>query len=287
MRGVTFALDAGRCLGVAGPNASGKSSLLGTIAGWHARTQGTVTIGGRPAPAHRVPPEVGIATQEVTLYHRLSVAENLRLFGFMHGLREPDLGGRVEEMIDRFDLRRWADRRAGRLSGGVARRLHLALAFIHRPRLLLLDEPTATLDPEARELVLQEVRSLIANGTAVVITSQDLGDVEIVADEILVMVDGEQRLLEPTDQLVERTATGLIEIELGELDGHAPPSLDGVADLTSWSYEDGLLRAEARRPSHVLAAVMSRLERDGLTPVRVEVRPPSLRQLLRQIAPGR
>lgn len=283
MRGVTFSLEAGRCLGVAGPNASGKSSLLGAIAGWHRRTQGTVTIAGRPAPSGHVPLELGIATQELTLYHRLSLVENLRLFGYMYGLRDAGLTSRVESMLDRFDLRRWADRRTQRLSGGVARRLHLALAFIHQPPVLLLDEPTATLDPDARELVLQEIRDLVEHGTAVVVTSQDLGDVEVVADDVLVLVDGEQRLLEPARELIERSASGQIEIELGELEGAAPPSLDGVEGITSWTYEDGILRARAPKPSHVLARVLGRLERDGLLPVRVEVSPPSLRQLLRQI----
>lgn len=271
-----------------GPNASGKSTLLGAFAGWLPASSGTVSVGGRPARGGIVPLEVGMATQDVTLYPRLSGRDNLRLFGYMYGLRERALEDRVDEMLGRFELERWADRRASTYSGGVARRLHLALAFIHRPALLLLDEPTNALDPGARQILLQEVRELLEQGTAVVVTSQNLSDLELLAHRLLVLVDGEQRLLDDTRELVSRLGSGVVEIEVAETGGHLPlePDLNGIEGVLSSRFQDGILRAQVANPSRSLPGILSRLEKQGLLAARVEMRPPSLEQLLHELVPA-
>ena len=288
LNGITCSLGSGRCLGVTGPNASGKSTLLAAVAGWLPATSGAVTVVGRPVRGGVVPLEVGLATQDVTLYPRLNGRENLRLFGFMYGLREKALEDRVDEMLSRFELERWADRRAGTYSAGVARRLHLALAFIHRPALLLLDEPTLALDPAARQSVLQSVRELLDHGTAVVMTSQSLSDLELLAHQVLVLVEGEQRVLDDTRELVARLGSGVVEIEVAETGALLPlePDLAGIEGVLSSRFQDGILRAQVENPSRSLPAILSRLEKQGLLASRVEVRPPSLEQLLRELVPG-
>jgi ABC-2 type transport system ATP-binding protein len=274
---------------VAGPNGSGKSTLLAAIAGWLPTASGMVSVGGKPVRRGIVPLDVGLATEHVILYPQLSGRENLRLFAYLYGLRGSDLEERVEEMVGRFHLERWVDRRAHTYSAGVARRLHLAIAFIHRPALLLLDDPTATLDAPARQTVLQSIRELLEQGTAVIVTSQNLADLELLAHRLLVLVDGEQRLLDSTRELVGRLGSGEVEIELGEAaSGHLPlsPDLDRIDGVLSWRFQDGVLRAQVANPSHSLPAILSRLERQGLLATRVEARPPSLEQLLRELVPG-
>ena len=271
-----------------GPNASGKSTLLAALAGWLPAVSGTVTLAGRPVRGGVVPLEVGMATQDVTLYPRLSGRDNLRLFGYMYGLRDRALENRVEEMLARFELERWADRRAATYSGGVARRLHLALAFIHEPALLLLDEPTNALDPAARQLLLQEVRQLLEQGTAVVVTSQNLSDLELLAHRLLVLVDGEPRLLDDTRELVSRLGSGVVEIEVAETGGRLPlePDLSGIEGVLSSRFHEGVLRAQVANPSRSLPGILSRLEKQGLLAARVEMRPPSLEQLLHELVPA-
>lgn len=288
LKGITCSVSSGRCLGVTGPNASGKSTLLAAVAGWLPATSGTVTVAGRPVRGGIVPLEVGLATQDATLYPRLNGRENLRLFGFMYGLRRSELEDRIDEMLARFELERWADRRAGTYSAGVSRRLHLALAFIHRPPLLLLDEPTLALDPTARQAVLTSVRELLDQGTAVVMTSQSLSDLELLAHQVLVLVEGEQRVLDETRELVARLGSGVVEIEVAETGSLLPlePDLAGITGVLTWRFQEGILRAQVANPSSSLPAILSRLEKQGRLVSRVEVRPPSLEQLLRELVPG-
>jgi ABC-2 type transport system ATP-binding protein len=284
LKGLTFSVPAGQCLGVTGPNGSGKSTLLAAISGWLQLSKGQIRVLGKPVRSGIVPLEVGLATQEVTLYPRLSGRENLSLFAFMYGLRGAELDARVEEMVQRFDLGRWAARRAFSYSAGVARRLHLAIAFIHRPAVLLLDEPTQALDPPARQVLLQSVAELLGQGIAVVITSMNLADIELLAHRVLVLVEGEQRIHEDTARLVRRMGSAVVEIELSEGGGGA--DLDGLDGVLSWTVEEGVLRAQVANPAQALPAILQRLEQKSLIAGRVEVRPPSLEQLLLELAPA-
>jgi ABC-2 type transport system ATP-binding protein len=285
LRGLSFSVPAGQCLGVTGPNGSGKSTLLAAVAGWLPLDKGQVRVLGKPVRSAIVPLEVGLATQEVTLYPRLSGRENLALFAFMYGLRGADLNARVDEMVQRFDLGRWTGRRAASYSAGVARRLHLAIAFIHRPAVLLLDEPTQALDPAARQVLLQSVAELLGQGTAVVITSMNLADIELLAHRVLVLVEGEQRIHEDTSRLVRRMGSAVVEIELAEGGGEGA-DLDGVDGVLSWTVEEGVLRAQVSNTAQALPVILQRLERKGVIAGRIEVRPPSLEQLLLELVPA-
>ncbi|HEY8642171.1 MAG TPA: ABC transporter ATP-binding protein [Candidatus Dormibacteraeota bacterium] len=284
LRGLTFSVGPGQCLGVTGPNGSGKSTLLAAIAGWLPATKGQVRVLGKPVRSGVVPLEVGLAIQEVTLYPRLTGRENLALFGAMYGLDGAELEARVDEMLERFDLGRWAARRAFTYSAGVARRLHLAIAFIHRPAVLLLDEPTQALDPLARQVLLQAVAELLSQGTAVVITSMNLADLEQLAHRVLVLVEGEQRIHEETARLVHRLGSAVVEVELGE--GGEDADLDGIEGVLGWSVEELVLKAQVANAARTLPAILQRLERKGLIAGRVEVRPPSLEQLLLELVPA-
>ena len=283
LRGLTFGLTAGRCLGVTGPNGSGKSTLLAAIAGWLPSTRGQVRVLGQPVRAGVVPLHVGLAMQEATLYPRLTGRENLSLFGFMYGLSGPELKSRVDEMIERFELGRWAGRYAFSYSAGVARRLHLGIAFIHRPAVLLLDEPTQALDPQARQVLLSSVAELLGQGTAVVITSMNLADLEQLAHDVLILVEGEARIHEETARLAGRMGSAVVEVELGE--GGEGADLDDIEGVLSWSLEEQVLKAQVANAARTLPAILQRLERRGLLAGRIEVRPPSLEQLLAELIP--
>ena len=283
---VSFELAAGQCLGVAGPNASGKSSLLGGLAGSLALAGGQVRFDGRAVRFGSVPPQVGFATQEVAFYPHLTARENLTLFGALYDIDSRDLDTRVDELMERLNLTPWADKPASGYSGGVGRRLHLALAMIHNPSLLLFDEPTVGLDPQSRRTLLQALQDELELGTAIVLTSQILGDLEIVASHVMVIREGKQLVLEPTRSLMERLGSGVIVIELAqkrdvELD------LTGVPHLTSWTLREGVLRARVTQPHEALAPILARLDRSGILAARIEVLPPTLDQVLMELLPAR
>ena len=180
LRDVTFAAGRGELVAVIGPNGAGKTTLLQILAGALAPNGGAVSL----------PPEqVGWVPQQPALYAKLSVAENLRLFARLE--KVADVGLAVERMLDQTGLAARAGDEVGRLSGGNQQRVNIAIGLLRSPAALLLDEPSASLDPRQRERLWGFIGGLAAEGTAVVYSTHDVGEAERYADRVLVLADGE------------------------------------------------------------------------------------------------
>ncbi len=177
--GVSFTAEPGEVLAVVGPNGAGKTTLLQILAGSLTPSSGTVDSTGR----------VGWVPQQPAIYSRLSVRENLRLFARLE--RVGDVDGVVARMLDQTGLRERARDEVGRLSGGNQQRVNIAVGLLGDPAVLLLDEPSSSLDPRQREILWQFVGGLAAGGTTVVYTTHNVGEVERYARRVLVLADGE------------------------------------------------------------------------------------------------
>jgi ABC-2 type transport system ATP-binding protein len=167
--GLTLAINAGEIYGLLGPNGSGKTTFIRTLAGLLRPDGGEVRVFGATPRAAVSAGEVGYMTQAAALYGDLSVEENLRFFGALEGV--PDVAGRIEEVLRRVDL---LDRRrsvVGTLSGGMRSRVSLATTLLHRPRLLLLDEPTVGIDPALRREFWEHFRTLASSGVSILVSS--------------------------------------------------------------------------------------------------------------------
>jgi ABC-2 type transport system ATP-binding protein len=180
LREVSFAAGRGELVAVIGPNGAGKTTLLQILAGVLAPTAGSVA----PAPA-----QVGWVPQQPALYKKLSVAENLRLFARLERVGDP--GAAVERMLEQTGLAGRAGDEVGRLSGGNQQRVNIAIGLLRSPTALLLDEPSASLDPRQRERLWSFIGALAEEGTAVVYSTHDVGEAERYADRVLVLADGE------------------------------------------------------------------------------------------------
>jgi ABC-2 type transport system ATP-binding protein len=180
LRDVTFSAARGELVAIIGPNGAGKTTLLQIIAGALAPTGGTVS----PAPA-----QVGWVPQQPALYAKLSVAENLRLFARLE--KVPDVDAAVARMLEQTDLAGRSRDEVGRLSGGNQQRVNIAIGLLRSPAALLLDEPSASLDPRQRERLWGFIGGLAREGTAVVYSTHDVGEAERYADRVLVLADGE------------------------------------------------------------------------------------------------
>jgi ABC-2 type transport system ATP-binding protein len=194
LRDVSFAAARGEKVAVIGPNGAGKTTLLQILAGALAPTAGSVTVPGE---------RVGWVPQQPALYGKLSVAENLRLFARLE--KVGDVEAAVARMLDQTALEDRAGDEVGRLSGGNRQRVNIAIGLLAEPSVLLLDEPSASLDPRQRARLWDFIGALARAGTTVIFATHDVGEAERHADRLLVLADGEL-LFSGTPGELERVA---------------------------------------------------------------------------------
>jgi ABC-2 type transport system ATP-binding protein len=181
LQDVTFSAASGELVAIIGPNGAGKTTLLQILAGALEPTDGTVSLDRRDA---------GWVPQQPAVYSKLSVRENLRLFARLEKVADVDAS--VDRMLEQTELRERADDAVGRLSGGNQQRVNVAIGLLAQPAVLLLDEPSASLDPRQRERLWAFVTRLARDaGTTVVFSTHDVGEAERYADRFLVLADGE------------------------------------------------------------------------------------------------
>jgi ABC-2 type transport system ATP-binding protein len=188
---VSFAARAGEVVAVIGPNGAGKTTLLSIIAGVQRASEGTVDPG---------PDAVGWAPQQPAVYSRLSVRENLELFAHLERVADPR--ATVARMLDQTGLHARAQDRVSTLSGGNRQRVNVALGLLGEPRVLALDEPSAALDPAQRERLWEFVGALAAEGTTVLFSTHNVGEVERHADRVIVLAGGRLLLDGPPADLL-------------------------------------------------------------------------------------
>ncbi len=182
----------GSCFGILGPNGAGKTTTLRMIYGAADPTSGEIRVFGTDV---RVDPRavrarLGVTLQDNVLIEEISPVDNLRIFGRYHLLREPELGRRIDELLDFLELRSHADVPVEALSGGFQRRLSIAMSLMNRPELLILDEPTTGLDPAVRLALWGRVRELRAAGTTVLLTTHYMDEAQRLCDEVAIMAEG-------------------------------------------------------------------------------------------------
>jgi ABC-2 type transport system ATP-binding protein len=192
LEGVSFEVSEGEMFGLLGPNGAGKTTLLSIVSCLLRPTGGEVWLFGRYVSHDNLDLRhlIGIVPQELAIYGELTARENLAFFGALYGLHGKELSRRVDEVLEFVALADRADQRAGTFSGGMKRRLNLGASLVHSPRLLLLDEPTAGVDPQSRNHIFEEVRGLNARGLTVVYTSHYMEEVEALCTRIGIMDHG-------------------------------------------------------------------------------------------------
>jgi len=193
LRGVSLEIGAGQFFGLLGPNGAGKSTLIHCTTGLASPTSGAISVFGHDAidGYAEARAAVGLAPQDLNIDHFLTVAETLDYHGGYFGMRRADRRERTKELLDAFSLTSKKDDRTRTLSGGMKRRLILARALMHRPRLLILDEPTAGVDVELRLELWHYVQRINAEGTTILLTTHYLEEAEQLCDRIAFINDGQ------------------------------------------------------------------------------------------------
>ena len=229
LRGVTLEIASGELFGLLGPNGAGKTTLLSILAGLLDADAGAVTLFGksftsRDAAARR---GVGLATQDLAVYPELTARENLLFFGRLYGLGGTALKRRADEMLALAALTDRANHRVGTFSGGMKRRLNLAVALVHGPRLLILDEPTTGVDPQSRNHIFDQVRRLNAAGLTVIYTSHSMEEVQALCPRLAILDHGRVIACDTVANLLRRLPT-TARVTTGQ---PVPETLPGVTAL--------------------------------------------------------
>lgn len=190
--GVSFHIKVGETYGLLGPNGAGKTTTISMICGLLRRDGGEVVVDGRPVDigATEAKAVIGYVPQDLALYPDLTARENLRFFGRLQRLSGRDLSGRVDEVLDLIGLADRANDRVDSFSGGMKRRLNIGIGLLHRPKLLVLDEPTVGVDPQSRNAILTSVDELGREGLAILYTTHYMEEAERLCDRIGIIDQG-------------------------------------------------------------------------------------------------
>ena len=180
LREVSFTANLGERVAVIGPNGAGKTTLLSILAGIQPPTSGSVSRDAR---------DIGWVPQQPAIYNKLSVAENLRLFARLEKVVDHEAA--VDRMLEQTDLRERARDELGKLSGGNKQRVNIAVGLLSDPPVLLLDEPSSSLDPRQREVLWEFIGALAGGGTTVLFSTHNVSEADRYADRVLVLADGE------------------------------------------------------------------------------------------------
>ena len=263
--GLSLEVASGEVLGLLGPNGAGKSTTIGMIAGLLRPDRGAVVIDGRGGPED---PEIrrllGLAPQSLALYDELTARENLKLFAELYDLRGSSGRERVQELLVAVGLDTRADDRVAAFSGGMKRRLNLAVALLHRPRLLLLDEPTVGVDPQSRSSIIELIRTIAAGGTTVVYSTHYMEEAQRICDRVAIVDHGKLLDIDTVDSLIDRHGGEPI---LRTIKGGEETRLvtdDPVRELTALFAAGGLESVRIDRPDleAVFLALTGRTLRD-------------------------
>ena len=291
VQGVSFAVLAGEVFSLLGPNGAGKSTIISMLACLLSPTSGDALVMGHsilhePMAVKR---SIGVVPQEIALYEDLSARENLTFWGKMYGIRGLALDGRVDEVLRVTGLEDRQRGRVSKFSGGMKRRLNIGIALLHRPQVLIMDEPTVGIDPQSRRNILDSVKELNRSGITVLYTTHYMEEAQELSDRIAIMDRGKVLALGTHADLVRLVG----ELDQVELRLNAAPgpllaawqSIQGVEGVSVAGEErpDSPITVLAADSNRVLPRLFEAATAAGLRITSVEIREPNLETVFLQV----
>lgn len=277
--GVSLTIGPGETFGLLGPNGAGKTTTISMIAGLLQADAGSVRVAGDEIVTDSVRgrSNIGLVPQDLAIYPDLSAAENLKFFGRLYGMSGDELDSRVTDVLNLVGLSERKDDLTKEFSGGMKRRLNIGIGLLHRPRLLILDEPTVGVDPQSRNAILESVETLSRQGMAVLFTTHYMEEAERLCDRVAIIDEGRIQAEGTRRELVSLVG-GKDRISIagtGNLNA-AAETVRAMPGVSEASASDGRIEVLSENASSILPELLQRVTNSGGAITGVEVIEPNL-----------
>jgi ABC-2 type transport system ATP-binding protein len=276
---ITLDVERGEIFGLLGPNGAGKSTLIRILTTLLLPSSGTAYVDRYEITKEpeKIRGIIGVCPQNSTLDVELSAYDNLEFYGKLVNVDDKILDARIWQLLGEIDLTDRAHSRVGTFSGGMKRKLEIVRAFIHKPLILFLDEPTIGLDPESRREVWQQIERLNAEDTTIILTTHYMDEAEKLCHHIAFVDKGRLITLDTMENLKLSIPTGdLIEIGFETMDDRMLSEVRSIGQITSVEVIDHKLVVSAKNGGEVLPSILSIMAKYSLPLTSISIRPPSL-----------
>lgn len=280
LQDVTFSLKAGTCFGFLGPNGAGKSTTMKILTGIVKPDSGSVKLFGQDITLNpsAVSEFIGYVPQDITLYEKLNAYDNLEFFGQSYGVKGSELKKRIHEVLEKTGLLDRANDGVHTYSGGMKRRINIAAALLHRPKLLILDEPTVGIDPQSRNHVFEMIRDLNNEGVTIIYSTHYMEEVEVLCDQVAIMDQGTVKANGPLGELLENYGQKAIYLEVPGM--NEPPQ---DADVKKIQKEGSGWILETEKVSAVMQRLLNMGAQQRWEVKQLEVVRPSLENVFLRV----
>ena len=280
--GISFEINRGEIFGLLGPNGAGKSTIISILCCLLEPTLGSVVIDGSDIRknANNIKKIIGVVPQEISLYHTLTARENLAFYGKIYGLSGRTLKSRVEALLDMVGLTERADDLLEGYSGGMKRRINIAAALLHEPRILYMDEPTTGVDPQSRRRIYDTIQDLNRQGMTVLLTTHQMEDAEKLCHRIAIVDRGKLIALDTQKGLLELVGeSDLIHVLAPEILPEPVESIKRMPGVQKVSLDEGNMTVQLVRGRESLAGIIDILTSSGTQVESIYIKEPDLETL--------
>ncbi|WP_438498236.1 ABC transporter ATP-binding protein [Paenibacillus sp. IHBB 3054] len=286
LKGVNLSIREGEIFGLLGPNGAGKSTLMNTILGLLRFNSGSVKILGKDFSTHatEIKREIGYVPQEIAVFETLNAIDNVTYWGRLYGLRGNELAQMVKKALEFTGL--W-DRRKSKVStfsGGMKRRLNIACAIVHKPRVLFMDEPTVGVDPQSRNHILESIRIMNKEGTTVIYTTHYMEEIEAICDRVAIMDFGQIIALGTIDELIaDHIHEQCLRLELTANTAEAVKVIESFDGVLSFSVNKEILEIKLDKGDSCIPRLLEQLIKQHFNIKFMEVKKPDLETVFLQL----